>query len=141
MQKTPKISLYVQRRVFSAKFSYSMFAADKRQVFSFWSSFDVKKPEKPLVFFMKKTNIKCWNKPGFDDVIITLHFGQQNSVTRKGYDNRYYVGPIWATIHIPKRFLTRTLLVFHPLICFDTGLKQPFSLPLTMQKNDRRSLR
>ena len=77
------------------------------KVFSFWSSFDVKKPKKPMVFFMKKTGKKptlsIWKKPAFEDVswhfilvkqilsqgkvMITLQFGQSISVTRKGYDN------------------------------------------------------
>ena len=44
------------------------YSVRQRKVFSFWSSFDWKKPEKPVVFFMKKTNIKLWKKTGFEDI-------------------------------------------------------------------------
>ena len=53
-------------------------------------------------------------------VMITLHFVQPNSVTRKGYDDRL----CWS--HVRNN---RFLLVRHALTCFNTSLKQPFSLP------------
>ena len=59
-------------------------------VFSFWSSFDVKKPKKTLFFFMKKTNI------------VKPYFGQPNSVTRKGYGNL----SIWQQYSKPSNILS-----------------------------------
>ena len=54
-KKTPKNGLYVQRRIYFSKFSYSMFAADKRRVFSFHESwkneFKAFKTQKPIHFF------------------------------------------------------------------------------------------
>ena len=56
--KTPKNGLYVQRRIYFSKFLYSMFAADKRRVFSFHESwkneFKAFKTQKPIHFF------NCW---------------------------------------------------------------------------------
>ena len=64
-QKMPKNSSYVKRRVFSSKFSYSMFAADKRQVFSFhenWKN-ELKafKTQKPIHFFSFRRLLRSVN--------------------------------------------------------------------------------